>query len=192
MSVATTAAREGPGAVDHGGLFGAMGRTAHLSKTCGLLLRGGVEGVRAHPELDDHLAHLAAVEDRDHLRLAAHQQTVTLGDIAQARLEHLSRRQEIKLLTHSGRETLRHTGTMHAASSSSCPRADRQGVNELVQQAVTEAERVEDWRLHVLINAGYPIYLAEQLATRSDVDLHQAVELAQAGCDHKTAAKILL
>ena len=58
---------------------------------------------------------------------------------------------------------------------------------------LTENERskVEGWRLHVLIEAGYPLSLAERLAG-SEVDLHRAVELVGAGCTAETAAAILL
>ena len=54
-----------------------------------------------------------------------------------------------------------------------------------------EREKVESWRLHVLIEAGYPLVLAEKLA-HSEADLHHAVELIRAGCTHETAAEILL
>jgi hypothetical protein len=55
----------------------------------------------------------------------------------------------------------------------------------------SEHEKVVSWRLHVLIEAGYPQALAEQIA-RSEADLHHAVELIGAGCSHETAAEILL
>jgi hypothetical protein len=51
--------------------------------------------------------------------------------------------------------------------------------------------KVESWRLHVLLEAGYPLHLAERLAA-SEVDLHDAVELVSRGCDATTAAEILL
>ena len=54
-----------------------------------------------------------------------------------------------------------------------------------------EPAKVESWRLHVLLEAGYPVHLAERLAG-SEVDLHDAVELVTKGCDHTTAAEILL
>jgi hypothetical protein len=54
-----------------------------------------------------------------------------------------------------------------------------------------EPGRVESWRLHILLEAGYPVHLAERLAG-SEVDLHDAVELIRQGCDHVTAAEILL
>ena len=55
----------------------------------------------------------------------------------------------------------------------------------------TERSKVEGWRLHVLIEAGYPLSLAERLAA-SEADLHVAVELVRSGCEHETAAEILL
>ena len=54
-----------------------------------------------------------------------------------------------------------------------------------------EKSKVEGWRLHVLMEAGYPLPLAERLAA-SDADLHRAVELLGAGCTPDTAAEILL
>ena len=58
-------------------------------------------------------------------------------------------------------------------------------------QLETERDKVESWRLHVLIEAGYPLPLAERLAS-SNADLHVAVELVQRGCAHAVAAAILL
>jgi hypothetical protein len=55
----------------------------------------------------------------------------------------------------------------------------------------TERSKVESWRLHVLIQAGYPLPLAEKLAG-SEADLHRAVELVARGCEHSVAASILL
>jgi hypothetical protein len=55
----------------------------------------------------------------------------------------------------------------------------------------SEHEKVVEWRLHVLIEAGYPAEIAKQVAT-SDADLHHAVELVTNGCSHQTAADILL
>ena len=55
----------------------------------------------------------------------------------------------------------------------------------------SERSKVESWRLHVLIEAGYPLPLAERLAA-SDADLHQAVELVGNGCAPETATEILL
>jgi hypothetical protein len=54
-----------------------------------------------------------------------------------------------------------------------------------------EPAKVESWRLHTLLEAGYPVPLAERLAG-SEVDLHVAVELIRQGCEPGTAAEILL
>ena len=50
---------------------------------------------------------------------------------------------------------------------------------------------MESWRLHVLLEAGYPVHLAERIAA-SEVDLPDAVELLSRGCEATTAAEILL
>jgi hypothetical protein len=60
-----------------------------------------------------------------------------------------------------------------------------------IAEVETERSKVESWRLHVLIEAGYPLNLAERLAA-SEADLHLAVELVGNGCGHETAAEILL
>ncbi|MBX5474515.1 MAG: hypothetical protein IRZ20_05825 [Thermoleophilia bacterium] len=62
---------------------------------------------------------------------------------------------------------------------------------EVAEPELDERSKVESWRLHVLIEAGYPLPLAERLAV-SDADLHVAVELVDKGCAHETAAAILL
>ena len=63
-------------------------------------------------------------------------------------------------------------------------------VSEVVE-IESQQSKVEGWRLHVLIEAGYPLNLAERLAA-SEADLHLAVELVGNGCEHETAAEILL
>ena len=55
-----------------------------------------------------------------------------------------------------------------------------------------ERAKVESWRLHVLMEAGYPLPLAEKLAAALDADLHHAVDLVARGCDPRTATEILL
>jgi hypothetical protein len=54
-----------------------------------------------------------------------------------------------------------------------------------------ERSKVESWRLHVLLESGFPVHLAERLAA-SGVDLHEATELLRRGCTPATAAEILL
>ena len=67
--------------------------------------------------------------------------------------------------------------------------SDRQDILEL--DPGEERAKVESWRLHVLIEAGYPLSLAERIAV-AEVDLHRAVALVTAGCAPETAAEILL
>jgi hypothetical protein len=55
----------------------------------------------------------------------------------------------------------------------------------------SERAKVESWRLHILIEAGYPLPLAERIAG-SEADLHGAVQLIDQGCSFETAAEILL
>ena len=62
---------------------------------------------------------------------------------------------------------------------------------QTIEQPQSEREKVESWRLHVLIEAGYPLPLAERIAG-SEADLHRAVELVEQGCSFETAAEILL
>lgn len=65
-------------------------------------------------------------------------------------------------------------------------------MSELIDSPeTTERSKVESWRLHVLMGAGYPLHLAERIAA-SEVDLHRAVDLLGAGCAPETAAEILL
>jgi hypothetical protein len=64
-------------------------------------------------------------------------------------------------------------------------------MTEIAEHHQTDREKVAGWRLHVLIEAGYPVHLAERLA-HSEADLHQAVELVKQGCEATVAAEILL
>jgi hypothetical protein len=63
----------------------------------------------------------------------------------------------------------------------------------MTQAIETETERakVESWRLHILLAAGYPLHLAERIAS-SEADLHRAVDLVRRGCLPETAAEILI
>jgi hypothetical protein len=60
-------------------------------------------------------------------------------------------------------------------------------MTEIAESDTSERSKVESWRLHVLIEAGYPLHLAV-----SEADLHLAVEMVTGGCAHATAAEILL
>jgi hypothetical protein len=64
-------------------------------------------------------------------------------------------------------------------------------MTQIAEPDQSERDKVAGWRLHVLMEAGYPLPLAERLA-QSDADLHGAVELVRQGCEPKTAAEILL
>jgi hypothetical protein len=64
-------------------------------------------------------------------------------------------------------------------------------VSELVETEQSERAKVESWRLHVLMEAGYPLALAERVAG-SEADLHRAVDLISRGCTPEVAANILL
>ena len=61
----------------------------------------------------------------------------------------------------------------------------------LDEPMIDERSKVEGWRLHILIEAGYPLSLAEGLAV-SEADLHLACEMLGRGCLPDTAAEILL
>ncbi len=52
-------------------------------------------------------------------------------------------------------------------------------------------DSVEAWRLHTLLQAGYPLKVAERLA-RSSADLHRAVEMLAQGCEPQVVEKILI
>ncbi len=62
---------------------------------------------------------------------------------------------------------------------------------EILEPDTDERSKVESWRLHVLIEAGYPLPLAERVAV-SEADLHTACEIVDRGCAPETAVEILL
>ena len=64
-------------------------------------------------------------------------------------------------------------------------------MSQTTQTEPSERSKVESWRLHILVEAGYPLPLAEKLA-HSEADLHRAVDLLLRGCRPETAAEILL
>jgi hypothetical protein len=55
----------------------------------------------------------------------------------------------------------------------------------------TELERVERWRTAELMRVGFAGDDAVALAARTDVDLHQAIELVRRGCPPELAVRIL-
>jgi hypothetical protein len=56
----------------------------------------------------------------------------------------------------------------------------------------TESDRIERWRVEELARAGYEADDAVELAGRSYVDLHLAIQLLERGCPPATALRILL
>ena len=62
---------------------------------------------------------------------------------------------------------------------------------EIIEPNGSDQSKVESWRLHVLMEAGYPLSLAERLAG-SEADLQRAVELVGQGCAPETAVAILI
>ena len=64
-------------------------------------------------------------------------------------------------------------------------------ITESHTERENEQAKVESWRLHVLIEAGFPLPLAERLAA-SEADLHACVQLVRNGCSPVTATEILL
>ena len=62
---------------------------------------------------------------------------------------------------------------------------------QLIEPLAATSEAVEAWRLHVLLQAGYPLKVAERLA-RSTADLHRAVDMFQQGCAPHVAERILV
>ena len=62
----------------------------------------------------------------------------------------------------------------------------------IIEPGIDERAKVESWRLHVLIEAGYALPYAERIA-QSHADLHEAVSLIRhGGCTPEVAAQILL
>ncbi len=57
---------------------------------------------------------------------------------------------------------------------------------------IAEPLRVVCWRLSQLRDAGYSERSAFLLATRTEIDLHRAVEMVAHGCPELTALQILL
>jgi hypothetical protein len=67
----------------------------------------------------------------------------------------------------------------------------RNPMTQIAETPRDEQAKVESWRLHVLMEAGYPLPLAEKIA-HSNADLHHAVDLIRQGCAPEIAAEILL
>ncbi len=61
-----------------------------------------------------------------------------------------------------------------------------------LQSVETEQERIERWRAEELERAGFEPAASVLLASRMDIDLHDAISLLARGCDPELALKILL
>ncbi len=59
-------------------------------------------------------------------------------------------------------------------------------------ELLDEHDTIEAWRLQLLLDAGWRHHRAELLATRFDINLHQAIHLLELGCPQRLALKILL
>ena len=55
----------------------------------------------------------------------------------------------------------------------------------------TELDRVERWRTAELMRVGFAGDDAVALAARTEVDLHEAIELVRRGCPPELAVRIL-
>ena len=63
---------------------------------------------------------------------------------------------------------------------------------QLMRLEEADTEGVLCWRFTQLLRAGYPTDDALELATHTEVDLHQATDLFRRGCAPDTAKRILL
>jgi hypothetical protein len=64
--------------------------------------------------------------------------------------------------------------------------------SEAVDAKGAERSAIVAWRFEVLLRAGYSWDCATRLAAAEDVDLHVAIQIADAGCPEATALRILL
>ena len=55
-----------------------------------------------------------------------------------------------------------------------------------------EATEVLRWRFEVLVRSGYDLEQSAVLAAHVEIDLHDAVQLVDRGCDGETALRILI
>ena len=63
---------------------------------------------------------------------------------------------------------------------------------EYIQSNESERSKVEGWRLHVLMEAGYPLSLAERIAGERGRSAPRGRARPVQGCTPETAAEILL
>jgi hypothetical protein len=61
-----------------------------------------------------------------------------------------------------------------------------------LQESTAPEEEVVYWRLEQLLRGGYELADAREIATRREIDLHQALRLLRDGCTPDLALAILL
>jgi len=64
--------------------------------------------------------------------------------------------------------------------------------SKLARLEDSDTEGILRWRFTQLLSAGYDSDDALELATHTEVDLHQAADLRRRGCPPDTAKRILL
>lgn len=77
---------------------------------------------------------------------------------------------------------------------SSRPNIDAEGGTRMalgIAERIEDGEPVVDWRRDELIRAGYKPGVADDIAVRRDIDLHDAVALKARGCPSTLAWEIL-
>ena len=62
---------------------------------------------------------------------------------------------------------------------------------EMTERIEASARAVVDWRRSELVRAGYPCEVADEIARRADIDLHDAFALTARGCPWALAREIL-
>ena len=62
---------------------------------------------------------------------------------------------------------------------------------QLTETVETSTPAVVDWRRSELVRAGYPYEVADEIARRGDIDLHNALALTARGCPSTLAWEIL-
>ena len=61
----------------------------------------------------------------------------------------------------------------------------------MTKRVQPSARAVVDWRRSELVRAGYPGEVADEIARRGDIDLHNALALTARGCPSTLAWEIL-
>lgn len=64
-------------------------------------------------------------------------------------------------------------------------------MNPEMPAPVTESEKVADWRMRVALEAGADPETATFVSTQTLIDLHEWLDMVQAGCEPKLAYQIL-